>query len=113
VKRGEIWWASLPEPAGSSPGFRRPVLIVSDDTFNQSRISTVLAASITTNLRLASAPGNVRCSDRGTGLTKPSVVNVSQIVTLDKTLLSERTGRLDPAQMASVERGLRLVLGLT
>lgn len=72
-----------------------------------------VAASITTNLRVASAPGNVRCPDRGTGLTKPSVVNVSQIVTLDKALLSERTGRLDPAQMASVERGLRLVLGLT
>jgi mRNA interferase MazF len=112
VKRGEIWWASLPEPAGSAPGFRRPVLIVSDDTFNSSRISTVLAASITSNLRLASAPGNVRCPDRGTGLTKPSVVNVSQIVTLDKALLREQAGRLEPAQMTSVDRGLRLVLGL-
>jgi len=113
VKRGEIWWASLPEPAGSGPGYRRPVLIVSDDAFNQSRISTVLAASITTNLRRANAPGNVRCPDRGTGLTKPSVVNVSQIVTLDKSLLSERAGHLDPAQMATVDRGLRLVFGLT
>ena len=113
MKRGEIWWASLPPPAGSSPGFRRPVLIVSNDSFNRSKIATVIAAVVTTNLRLAAAPGNVRVSGRRTGLPKPSVVNVSQVVTLDKALLSARAGRLGPAQLASVDRGLRLALGLT
>lgn len=112
MKRGEIWWASLPAPVGSSPGLRRPVLIVSSDSFNRSKIATIIATLVTTNLRLAEAPGNVRVSGQGTGLTKPSVVNVSQVVTLDRTLLTSRAGRLGPAQMASVERGLRLALGL-
>ena len=112
MNRGEIWWASLPPPAGSSPGFRRPVLIVSSDSFNRSKIATVVAMAITTNLRLAAAPGNVRVSGQGTGLSRPSVVNVSQVVTLDKVMLTSKAGRLPPAQMASVERGLRLVLGL-
>ena len=102
----------MPEPARSGPGFRRPVLIVSDDSYNVSRIATVIAAVITGNLRLADAPGNLRLSTTGTGLAKPSVVNVSQLVTLDKALLTTRAGRLGPAQMASVEKGLRLVLGL-
>ena len=112
MKRGEIWWASLPAPVGSSPGFRRPVLIVSNDSFNRSKIATVIATLITTNLRLADAPGNVRVSGQGTGLPKPSVVNVSQVVTLDRVLLTSRAGRLGPTQMASVEHGLRLALGL-
>jgi len=112
MKRGEIWWASLPTPAGSSPGFRRPVLIVSSDSFNRSRIATVIAAAITTNLRLAEAPGNVRLPGQGSGLRKPSVVNISQVVTLDKEMLTSRAGRRGPAQTASVDRGLRLVLGL-
>jgi len=112
MKRGEIWWASLPPPAGSSPGFRRPVLVVSNDSFNRSRIATVIAAVVTTNLRLADAPGNVRVSGQGTGLSKSSVVNVSQVITLDKSMLTARAGRIGPAQMAAVERGLRLALGL-
>ncbi|MGB5101717.1 MAG: type II toxin-antitoxin system PemK/MazF family toxin [Steroidobacteraceae bacterium] len=112
MKRGEIWWASLPEPARSGPGFRRPVLVVSGDSFNQSKIATVIAATITSNLKLADAPGNVRCGASGTGLAKPSIVNVSQLVTLDKSLLTARAGRLGPAQMSAVERGLELVLGL-
>lgn len=113
MKRGEIWWASLPPPVGSSPGFRRPVLIVSSDRFNRSKIATIIAALVTTNLRLADAPGNVRISGQATGLPKPSVVNVSQVVTLDRALLTSRAGHLGPAQMATVERGLRLALGLT
>lgn len=113
MKRGEIWWASLPPPVGSSPGFRRPVLVVSSDSFNRSKIATIIATLVTTNLRLADAPGNVRISGQATGLPKPSVVNVSQVVTLDRALLTSRAGRLGPAQMASVERGLRLALGLT
>lgn len=112
MKRGEIWWASLHEPARSGPGFRRPVLVVSDDSFNRSSIATIVAATITSNLRLADAPGNVRCPAGSTGLAKPSVVNVSQLITLDKSVLTSRAGRLGPAQMSAVERGLRLVLGL-
>ncbi len=112
MRRGEIWWASLPEPSGSGPGFRRPVLIVSADSFNESRINTVVAAVITSNLKLADAPGNVRTPARGTGLAKPSVVNISQIITVDKTFLTQRVGRLPPRLLADVEEGLRLVLSI-
>lgn len=110
MRRGEIWWASLPEPAGSGPGFRRPLLIVSANSFNESRISTVVAAVITSNLRLADAPGNVRLPIKGTGLTKTSVVNVSQIITVDKAFLAQRIGRLNPRLLAEVDDGIRLVL---
>jgi mRNA interferase MazF len=112
MRRGEIWWASLPEPSGSAPGFRRPVLIISADSFNQSRINTVVAAVITSNLHLAEAPGNVQIAVRGTNLSRPSVVNVSQIITLDRTDLTERLGRLNPELLRQVESGLRLVLSL-
>jgi mRNA interferase MazF len=112
VRRGEIWWGSLPEPTGSGPGFRRPLLIVSANSFNDSRISTVVAAVITSNLRLADAPGNVRLPTKGTGLTKASVVNVSQIITVDKTFLTEPIGRLNPRLLAEVDEGLRLVLSI-
>jgi len=112
VRRGEIWWGSLPEPTGSGPGFRRPLLIISANSFNDSRISTVVAAVITSNLRLADAPGNVRLAAKGTGLTKASVVNVSQIITVDKTFLTQRIGRLNPRLLAEVDDGLRLVLSI-
>ena len=112
MNRGEVWWASIAEPAGSGPGFRRPVLIVSDDTFNGSKIATVVAAVITSNLRLAEAPGNLRLPAGKAGLSKTSVVNVSQLITLDKRLLSSRAGKLPRDQMESVNRGLRLVLNL-
>ena len=112
MHRGEIWWASLPEPAGSGPGFRRPLLIVSANSFNDSRISTVVAAVITSNLRLADAPGNVRLPAKGTGLAKTSVVNVSQIITVDKSFLTEQVGRLNPRLLTEVNDGLRLVLSI-
>jgi len=112
MRRGEIWWASLPEPSGSGPGFRRPLLIISADSFNQSYINTVIAAVITTNPRLADAPGNVRVPVRGTGLERPSVVNVSQIITVDRSFLTERLGKLNVQLLAEVENGLRLVLSL-
>ncbi len=112
IKRGEIWWASLRKPAGSEPGFRRPVLIIQTDPFNSSRINTVVVAILTSNLRLAEAPGNVLLTRRQSGLRKDSVVNVSQIVTLDKTFLTGRAGRLVPAKQMEVDEGLRLVLGL-
>ena len=112
VNRGEIWWASIGEPTGSGPGFRRPVLIVSDDTFNGSKIATVVAAVITSNLKLAAAPGNVQLPAAKSGLPRASVVNVSQLLTLDKRLLTSRAGRLGHAHLESVNQGLRLALGL-
>jgi len=112
MRRGEIWWASLREPAGSGPGFRRPILIVSANSFNESRINTVVAAVMTSNLRLAEAPGNVRVPSKGTGLAKPSVVNVSQVITVDKIFLTERIGQLPPRVLVEVEEGLRLVLSI-
>ena len=112
ARRGEVWWASLPEPSGSGPGYRRPYLIVSANSFNDSRINTLIGAVITSNLRLADAPGNVRLPVRGTGLSKPSVVNVSQIITIDKTFLTERVGRVAPALLGSVDDGLRMALSL-
>ena len=110
--RGEIWWANLPAPAGSEPGYRRPVLIVQDDIFNQSRISTVIVAAITSNTRLAEAPGNVLLSPQASGLPKESVVNVSQLLTLDKRFLTERVGALPAQFQESVDEGLRSVLYL-
>lgn len=112
MNRGEIWWASIPEPAGSGPGYRRPYLVVSANSFNESRINTVVAAVITSNLRLADAPGNVRLPVRGTGLSKPSVVNVSQLITIDKSFLTQKVGRVPPALLAEIDDGLRLVLSL-
>lgn len=112
VRRGEIWWAELPAPHGSEPGPRRPVLVVQSDAFNRSRIRTVVVATITSNPRLAQAPGNVALSRRRSGLPRDSVVNISQILTLDRAFLGERVGRLDQARLGEVEEGVRLVLGL-
>jgi len=112
MKRGEIWWASLPAPTGSGPGFRRPVVIVQSNPFNQSSIATVVAAIVTSNLALADAPGNVRVAKGESGLKKPSVVNVSQLVTLDRELLTQRVRALPADTMRAIDEGLRLVLGL-
>jgi len=112
VKRGEIWWAALPPPSGSGPGFRRPVLVIQSDPFNDSRISTAIVAVITSNLALADAPGNVRTAKADTGLSRPSVVNVSQVLTIDKALLTDRVRPLAAETMQRVDNGLRLVLGL-
>ena len=112
MQRGEVWWATLPSPTGSGPGFRRPVLVIQADPFNESRISTAVVAVITSNLALAEAPGNVRTSKAETGLSRPSVVNVSQVVTIDKTALTERVRMLPSATLTRVDEGLRLVLGL-
>ena len=90
VRRGDIWWASLPEPTGSEPGYRRPVVIVQADAYNRSRLATVVGVILTSNLSLAQAPGNVLLRRQITGLPRDSVANVSQIVTLDKSFLTER-----------------------
>jgi len=110
MHRGEVWWASLPDPSGSGPGYRRPVLVVQADEFNESRIQTVVVAALTSNLRLGAAPGNVLCRRSESGLRKDSVVNVSQLLTLDKSFLSARIKALPAPVMRSVEAGLRLVL---
>jgi mRNA interferase MazF len=112
VKRGEIWWASLDEPSGSAPGFPRPVLVVQADPFNDSRIRTVVVAALTTNLRLAAAPGNVAIKRRESRLPHDSVVNVSQLLTVDKACLRSKVGALPERAMEAVEEGMRLVLGL-
>jgi mRNA interferase MazF len=112
MERGEIWWAALPAPRGSEPGYRRPVLIMQSDAFNQSAIHTIIAAAITSNLRLAAAPGNVMLRRRESRLGKDSVINVSQLVTLSKEFLADRVGRIPLARIREVERGLRLVLSL-
>jgi len=112
VSRGSVWWVDLGEPIGSEPGFRRPVLVVSADAFNRSAIATVVGLVLTSNLALASAPGNVRLPKRAAGLAKASVVNVTQPVTLDRTRLVERSGAVTPAQLADVDAGLRLALKL-
>lgn len=112
MKRGEVWWASLPEPTGSGPGLRRPVLVLQSNPFNESRIATVIVAIVTSNVALAEAPGNVRLSKSESGLPKPSVVNVSQVLTIDRSLLTERVRSLASPAMQKVNEGLRLVLGL-
>ncbi len=112
VERGQIWWADLGEPEGSAPGFQRPVLVVQDDAFNRSRIRTVLAVVLTSNLRLLDAPGNVLLPAKSTGLPKDSVANVSQIVTLDRDFLIKSAGRVPGQLLGDVDSGLRLVLGL-
>lgn len=112
MRRGEIWWAALPEPVGSGPGMKRPVLVIQANPFNESRIATVIVAIITSNLALAEAPGNVRLAKTDSGLPKPSVVNVSQVLTIDQTLLTERLRVLPSQVMERVNLGLRLSLGL-
>lgn len=112
MERGEIWWAQLGQPTGAAPGYSRPILIIQANRFNLSRINTIIAVALTTNLRLADAPGNVFVSTRDTGLPRDSVLNVSQIVTLDRTQITEYVGALRPERMRQVEAGLRLVLDL-
>lgn len=112
VRRGQIWWASLPEPVGSEPGSRRPLLVVQADSFNRSRIQTVLAVVLTTNLHRAEAPGNVLLPREETSLPRDSVANVSQVVTTDRGFLTERVSALSARLLAEVDDGLRLVLDL-
>ena len=112
IQRGELWWASLPEPVGSEPGFRRPVLVVQADSFNRSRIRTVLVVSLSSNLALAQAPGNVLVPAGLGGLPQDSVANVSQVLTCDRDFLTARIGLLGDGLLGKVDQGLRLVLGL-
>ena len=112
MRRGEVWWASLGAPHGSQPGFRRPVVVVQSNDFNESSIRTIVCATITSNVRLALAPGNVVLRPREGGVRTESVVNVSQLLTIDKDVLTERLGRLTAKKLHQLDEGLRLVLAL-
>ncbi len=112
MERGEIWWAELREPAGSEPGYRRPLVIVQSNDFNRSRINTILALVLTSNLRLADAPGNVMLPKKITGLPRDSIANVSRIITVDKNFLIDCIGSLPAGIMRRVDNGLRLALSL-
>lgn len=111
ISQGEVWWVDLPEPSGSEPGFRRPVVVVQGEAFNRSRIATVVCVPLTSNLRWAEAPGNVLLASKVTGLPKDSVANVSQLVTLDKSSLAERVGKLSKAKLELVLFGIDALLG--
>lgn len=111
IAQGEVWWADLGDPAGSEPGFRRPVIVVQGDAFNASSLRTVVCVVLTSNVKWGEAPGNVALAARATGLPKPSVANVSQLVTIDRTVLTERVGRLSASNLGLVLAGIDVVLG--
>ncbi|MGE0447883.1 MAG: type II toxin-antitoxin system PemK/MazF family toxin [Vicinamibacterales bacterium] len=111
ITQGEVWWADLPEPAGSGPGLRRPVVVVQGNAMNRSRIATVVCVPLTSNVKWAGAPGNVLLQARETGLPRDSVANVSQIVALDRSLLSEQAGRLTPKHVTQLLHGIDVMLG--
>ncbi len=112
-KRGDIWWADLDEPRGSEPGYRRPIVIVQSDDFNKSKISTIIVAVITSNLALVRAPGNIALgANKRIGLKKKSVINISQIITLDKSYLTEKAGSLSTIQKQELIEGLKLVFDI-
>jgi len=111
VAQGEVWWAELPDAAGSGPGFRRPVVVVQGNSLNRSRIATVVCIPLTSNVAWADAPGNTRLPARATGLPRDSVANASQIITIDRSFLDERVGRLAPKQIAQVLNGIDVILG--
>jgi len=111
ISQGEVWWADLPEPAGSAPGYRRPVVVIQGDALNRSRIATVLCVPLTSNLRWADAPGNVLLTSRITGLPQDSVANVSQLVTLDRDALGDRVGKIPRSKLQLILTGIDVVLG--
>lgn len=111
IVQGDVMWADLAEPRGSEPGYRRPVLIVQGDAFNRSSIATVVVVPLTSTLRWADAPGNVLLKARSTGLPRDSVANVSLIVAVDRTALTDPVGRISPAKLDLVLRGIDVVLG--
>jgi mRNA interferase MazF len=111
IAQGDVCWADLPDLVGSGPGFRRPVLVVQGEAFNRSLVATVVCVPLTSNLKWSEAPGNVHLPSRSSGLGKDSVANVSQIVTLDRALLTGRVGRIPKKQLELVFAGLDLVQG--
>lgn len=112
INRGEIWWAEFGEPSGSEPGYKRPVVVLQSNVFTHSALRTVIVVALTTNLRMAGVPGNVLLTRRRTGLPRDSVVNVTQVIAVDKEMLLERCGRLDPDSLGRVGEGVKRVLDL-
>jgi mRNA interferase MazF len=112
VRRGEIWWADIPEPIASEPGYRHPVVIIQADEINLTRINTVIVIELTSNMRLARLHGNIKVSAVKTGLPKDSVANVSQLTSLDKRFLDEKIGEVDRLTMRQIDEGLRIILSL-
>lgn len=113
IAQGDVCWASLDDPIGSAAGYRRPVVVVQGDLFNASRIATTVVVPLTSNQRLAAAPGNVTLTATSTGLPRDSVANVSQIVSIDRAILTERVGRVSTPQLDRILAGIDLVLGRT
>ena len=111
VAQGEIWWADLGDPVGSAPGYRRPVVVVQGDALNASRIATAVCVPLTSNVKWADAPGNVLLKSRATALDRDSVANVSQLVTVDKAMLTERVGKIPERKLELVLAGIDVVLG--
>jgi mRNA interferase MazF len=111
ISQGDIWWADLQNPVGSGPGFRRPVVVVQSDSLNRSHIVTVVCVPLTSNTKWAMAPGNVFLPTRSTGLSKDSVANVSQIMSLDKAFLTERVAHIPKSQLRQILSGIDIVLG--
>ena len=111
VAQGEVWWAELPEPAGSGPGFRRPVVVVQGNHLNRSRIATIVCVPLTSNLVWADAPGNTLIDAKVLGLPKDSVANASQIIAIDRAFLTERVGRLAPKLFSQILHGIDIVVG--
>ncbi len=111
VTQGDVCWADLSDPAGSEPGFVRPVVVVQGDALNRSRLATAVCVPLTSNVRWAEAPGNVLLRARVTGLSRDSVANVSQIVAIDRAALRDRVGRLSQKQLGLLFAGIDVVLG--
>ena len=111
VSQGELWWADLPLPDGSAPGFRRPVVIVQGNALNRSRLATVVCVPLTSNLNWAAAPGNTLFSASVAGLAKDCVANASQMFAVDRTFLAERIGKLSPKRLQQILAGIDIVLG--
>jgi len=110
VAQRDVWWADLPDPVGSEPGFRRPVLVVQGDALNRSRLATVLCSPLTSNLKWADAPGNVRLSARMTGLRKDSVAVIAQLIAIDRDFLTQQVGQISRPRFQLVLAGIDVVL---
>jgi mRNA interferase MazF len=111
ISQGDVWWAELPPATGSGPGFRRPVVVVQGNALNRSRLATVVCVPLTTNLRWGNAPGNVTLNTRTTKLPQDSVANVSQVLAIDRALLSEHVGKLARSKIELLLSGIDIVLG--
>jgi mRNA interferase MazF len=111
ISQGDVWWADLAEPMGSEPGFRRPVVVVQGDGLNRSRLATAVVVPLTSNMEWAAAPGNVALSSTVTGLSRDSVANASQVVSIDRSILVERAGKLPGGKLQLILGGIDIILG--